>query len=437
MNKKIFMIGWEYPPNITGGLGIACQGLAFSLAKKGIPVQFLVPKLFGNEKTIPGMDLFSVSGKKNIFSKHELEYLERKDKSIRLKEEPILVTAYGKYGEPPTLLAEDKFFSETNESISLTTISDLSGGYTAEIFSEINRYAMWASAIAEKLDFDIIHCHDWMTFPAGLAVAQKTGKPLICHVHSTEIDRSGQHVNQRTYELEREAIHKCNLVITVSDFTKSILMNHYGLMENKIRTVHNGVDFELHMEDLSAIRNQRKIGPKEKLVLFMGRITFQKGPDYFVRAAKRVLDVMPNVRFIMAGTGDMYHRMIEMAADLGIGKYFHYTGFLQKDQVSKLLKTVDLYVMPSVSEPFGIVSLEAMVHEVPVIMSKQSGVSEVIANSIKVNFWDVDEMAEKMIHVLGSESLHTELKQEGKREAIEVSWERASNKVISIYDSLA
>jgi len=436
MNKKIFMIGWEYPPQITGGLGIACQGLAFALARQGANVKFMVPRLYGNEKTIPGVEIFGVKEKKSLLSQKEISWLETLDREILKKEAPKQISAYAQYGMAPELESREMQNLSSEEKLARQESSELRGGYTAEIFSEIHRYAAWASVIAKKLDFDIIHAHDWMTFPAGIAAAKATGKPLVCHIHATEFDRSGETVNQRIYDLEREAMHFCSRIFAVSDLTRTIIINRYGVEPEKVRTVHNGIDYDFNNTDFSEIRKNRPVIPEGKIVLFLGRITFQKGPDYFVRAAKQVIDKIKDVKFVMAGTGDMYHRMIELAAEMGIGRHFHYTGFVNKDQVSRLLSLADLYVMPSVSEPFGIVSLEAMLHEVPVIMSKQSGVSEVINNSIKVNFWDVDEMANKIIHVLEHAPLHEELRKEAKKEAFSISWEKAAEKTKHVYEEV-
>ncbi|MBI3395416.1 MAG: glycosyltransferase family 4 protein, partial [Spirochaetia bacterium] len=252
------------------------------------------------------------------------------------------------------------------------------------------------------------------------------------HVHATEFDRSGENVNAYIYDLERQAFHKATAVVTVSNYTRSILIERYGVDPSKITAVHNAIDFEIP-EEVFEVRKP----VQEKIVLFLGRITFQKGPDYFVRAAKIVVEHAPNVRFVMVGTGDMYRRMIELAADLGIGKYFHYTGFLDRDQVRQMYAMSDLYVMPSVSEPFGISPLEAMMHGVPVIVSRQSGVSEVVANCIKVDFWNVEELAEKMIAVLTDAALSRTLSESGRSEASRLTWEDTARKLEIVYYQLA
>ncbi|GAI04335.1 unnamed protein product, partial [marine sediment metagenome] len=252
-----------------------------------------------------------------------------------------------------------------------------------------------AAELAENEQFDIVHAHDWMTYPAGIAVSAVSGKPLIVHVHSTEFDRSGENVNQTIYDIEREGMEWAAKVIAVSYFTSNIIISRYGISGEKVEVVYNGVERNGNWSLAGS-----GIGKDERIVLFLGRITMQKGPEYFLQAAKKVLDVMDNVKFVMAGAGDMMHRAVEMAAELGIGQKVLFTGFLHGEDVQKIYKMADLYVMPSVSEPFGIAPLEALDNDVPVIISKQSGVSEVLTHALKVDFWDVDEIANKIIAVL-------------------------------------
>src|ERR1041384_8017598 len=245
-----------------------------------------------------------------------------------------------------------------------------------------------------------------MTFPAGLAVAGIKGVPLVVHVHSTEFDRSGQNVDQRIYDIERRGMPGAMKVIAVSILTKNIVSHHYGIDPGKVEVVYNAVEINGNGFD----EEKYKIHKDEKIVLFLGRITMQKGPEYFLAAAKKVLEVMDNVKFVMAGSGDMIRRTIEMAAAMGIGHKVLFTGFLRGGDVARVFKMSDLYVMPSVSEPFGIAPLEAMSHDVPVIISKQSGVSELLNHVLKVDFWDTDEMANKIIAVLRHRPLASTLR---------------------------
>jgi len=297
------------------------------------------------------------------------------------------------------------------------------------MYAEIHRYAAIAAQLAGNEQFDIVHAHDWMTYPAGIAVAAVSGKPLVVHVHSTEFDRSGEHVNQMIYDIEREGMHTADKIIAVSDFTRNIIISRYGIGGEKVEVVHNGVE-----RNGDNTLTTSTINTDEKLVLFLGRITMQKGPEYFLQAAKKVLEVMDNVKFVMAGSGDMMHRTIEMAAELGIGSKVLFTGFLRGDDVQKIYKMADLFVMPSVSEPFGLVPLEALNNDVPVIISKQSGVSEVLTHALKVDFWDIDDMANKIIAVLKYPPLRITLQSHGNFEVRKLQWKDSAQKCTKIYE---
>jgi glycosyltransferase involved in cell wall biosynthesis len=286
-----------------------------------------------------------------------------------------------------------------------------------------------AAELAQEAQFDIVHAHDWMTYPAGITVAAISGKPLIVHVHSTEFDRSGENVNQMIYEIEREGMERADRVIAVSHYTRNIVISRYGISSEKVEVVYNGVE-----RNGAWSLAETGIDQDEKIVLFLGRITMQKGPEYFLHAAKKVLEVMDNVKFVMAGSGDLMHRAIEMAAELGIGHKVLFTGFLRGEDVQKIYRMADLYVMPSVSEPFGIAPLEALDHDVPVIISKQSGVSEVLMHALKVDFWDVNEIANKIVAVLKFPPLQTTLRSHGNFEIRRLRWKDAAVKCARIYD---
>jgi glycogen synthase len=305
-----------------------------------------------------------------------------------------------------------------------------SGVYAGDLFAEVQRYAALASEIARQESFDVVHAHDWMTFPAGLAVAGIKGVPLVVHVHSTEFDRSGVHVDQRIYDIERRGMHGAMKVVAVSHLTKNQCVQMYGVDANKVEVVYNAIDINNNGFD----EEKYSIKKDEKIVLFLGRITMQKGPEYFLAAAKKVLEVMDNVKFVMAGSGDMIRRTIEMAAAMGIGHKVLFTGFLRGGDVEKVFKMADLYVMPSVSEPFGIAPLEAMSHDVPVIISKQSGVSEVLTHALKVDFWDINEMANKIIAVLKHPPLASTLRQHGSFEVRKLSWVDAARSCQNVYE---
>jgi glycosyltransferase involved in cell wall biosynthesis len=296
------------------------------------------------------------------------------------------------------------------------------------MMDKVHRYSRLSVELARREQFDIIHAHDWMTYPAGQSVAAFTGKPLVVHVHSTEFDRSGENVDQRVYDIERSGMHAAEKVICVSYLTKNILMARYGVPEEKISVVYNATDFQ---NDTG--QGIRPIGQDEKIVLFLGRVTMQKGPEYFLMAAKKVVDKFPNVRFVMAGSGDMITQCIRLCADLRLGGHVTFTGFLKGQDVRRIFSMADLYVMPSVSEPFGIAPLEALSHNVPVIISKQSGVSEVLTHVLKVDFWDIDEMANKILAVLRHPPLQRTLRQHGQFELHKLSWSDSARKVHEAY----
>jgi len=311
------------------------------------------------------------------------------------------------------------------------TLDDNAADYGGDMYREIRRYATMAMELARSEEFDVVHAHDWMTYPAGVAVAAMSGKPLVVHVHSTEFDRSGEHVNQVVYDIEREGMERADKVITVSHFTRSIVVSRYGLSPEKVEVVYNGVERNGHWSVGST-----SIRRNEKLVLFLGRITMQKGPEYFLHAAKKVLGVVDNVKFVMAGSGDLMYQSIELAAQLGIGQKVLFTGFLRGDDVRRIYQMADLYVMPSVSEPFGIAPLEALDNDVPVIISKQSGVSEVLKHALKVDFWDVNEMANKIVAVLRYPPLQMTLRNHGNFEVRKLRWKDAARRCVDVYEQL-
>jgi glycosyltransferase involved in cell wall biosynthesis len=309
-------------------------------------------------------------------------------------------------------------------------VGDRPGQYHGDLMDQVHRYSRLAIELARREEFDIIHAHDWMTYPAAQAVSAVTGKPLIIHVHSTEFDRSGDNVDQRVYDIERAGMHAADQVVCVSYLTRNIVMARYGVACQKIEVIYNAVQNDEAAEMISPIRTN------EKLVLFLGRVTMQKGPEYFLMAAKKVVEKFPNVRFIMAGSGDMITQCIRLCADLKLGKHVAFTGFLHGSDVRKVFSMADLYVMPSVSEPFGIAPLEALSHNVPVIISKQSGVSEVLTHVLKVDFWDIDEMANKILAVLRHPPLQRTLRQHGQIELRKFNWTDSARKVARTYKSV-
>lgn len=424
---KIFMLGWEFPPFISGGLGTACYGLTRAMDQLGMEIMFVLPKMVESKYATHVKLLTPGTFKSALFTKlHEL-------KNVKFHE---ICSALQPYTTPDTYqqrIEETLRLKQEMLSGNISSASQLfiSKDYSGDMYTEVHRYAAIAAELAEDEQFDIVHAHDWMTYPAGIAVSVISGKPLVVHVHSTEFDRSGEHVNQVIYDIEREGMHRANKVITVSHFTRNIIINRYGVSPDKVKVVYNGVERNGQWSIDDTV-----IDKDEKIVLFLGRITMQKGPEYFLQAAKKVLEVMDNVKFVMAGSGDMMHRAIEMAAGLGIGHKVLFTGFLRGEDVQKIYKMADLYVMPSVSEPFGIAPLEALDNDVPVIISKQSGVSEVLMHALKVDFWDVNEIANKIVAVLKYPPLQMTLRSHGNFEVRRLRWKDAAAKCQKIYEQM-
>jgi glycosyltransferase involved in cell wall biosynthesis len=408
------MLGWEFPPYISGGLGTACYGLTKAMDKLGIKVTFVLPKGTGNPvgsvKTIGANDVRSVTLSE--------QFTNTKFRVISSNLKP-----YAGVGSHEHNYSSGRILLEMADADQILSPDN----YTGDILVAVSQYAEKAMMIAGTEDFDVIHAHDWMTYPAGEAVSRQNHKPLVVHVHSTEFDRSGEHVNQTVYDIERMGMHAASKVIAVSRLTKETIVKHYGIPSEKVEVVYNAV--EHNGDGICHIPAEKK----DKIVLFLGRITMQKGPEYFLAAAKKVLQVVDNVKFIMAGSGDMMPKIIELAASMGIGNKVLFTGFLTGEDVNRAYKMADLYVMPSVSEPFGISSLEAMNRNVPVLMSKTSGISEVVTHALKVDFWDIDEMANKMIAVLKRPQLKANLSKNGFHESCKFKWEDSAMKVKNIY----
>jgi glycosyltransferase involved in cell wall biosynthesis len=448
---RVFMLGWEFPPFISGGLGTACYGLTKAMSGLGTDIMFVLPRPVATPFSThvrlvsprPGSPLASPSTEfrldefdhvtfRTVDAQMGDPYLSPADYAAARKEaiRKRMQAATQVEGDPLTATEPARPASGSMPGFIGANETAGASPYGGDLFAEIQRYAALAGEIARNETFDVVHAHDWMTFPAGLAVAGLKGVPLIVHVHSTEFDRSGLNVDQRIYEIERRGMHGAIRVIAVSSLTKNLIVHHYGINEEKVAVVYNAIESNGNGMDLE----QYNIHKDEKIVLFLGRITMQKGPEYFLAAAKKVLEVMDNVKFVMAGSGDMIRRTIEMAAGMGIGHKVLFTGFLRGNDVERVFKMADLYVMPSVSEPFGIAPLEAMSHDVPVIISKQSGVSEVLTHALKVDFWDINEMANKIIAVLRHPPLASTLRQHGSFEVRRLSWTDAAKACVSVYE---
>ena len=422
---RVLMFGWEFPPHISGGLGTASYGLTKGLtAIDDMEVIFVVPKAWGDEDQsvvrLVGANKIPVAYKQIYFKgfRRPLEKIEIFSKIIP-------------YTDP------EDFWKMTRSEVSGYNLYvhandrgtvDFSGRYDNNLLDEIYKYAVVASVIAEENDFDIIHAHDWLAYPAGIAAMEVSGKPLVIHVHATDFDRSGGNVNPDVYRIEKSGMDAASKIITVSNLTRDIVINKYNINPDKVETVYNAVE-PVNISENHLIEK----GFDEKVVTFLGRITLQKGPEYFIEAAYKVLQVMDNVRFVMAGSGDMMERMMRRAAALKITDRFHFTGFLKGTDVFTMLDMSDVYIMPSVSEPFGISPLEAMQSNVPVIISKQSGVAEILTHAVKTDFWDIDAMADAIYGILNYPALANMFIKNGKEEVIRLKWDNSARHVKDIY----
>lgn len=421
----MLMFGWEFPPHISGGLGTASYGLTKGMASLGsVGVIFVVPKAWGDED----QSVVRLIGANNVpvaFKTINYAGIRKSVDKIEVDSHIIPYTdpeEYWKYTRSE--VDGRKIYVTTDDKGRI----EFSGKYGPTLMEEIRKYAIVASVIATEFDFEIIHAHDWLAYPAGIAASKASGKPLVIHVHATDFDRSGGNVNPEVYAIERSGMEFASKIITVSNLTRDIVINKYGIDPKKVVTVYNAVD-DLDLPESSTWRK----GFDDKVVTFLGRITMQKGPEYFIEAAHSVLKVMSNVRFVMAGSGDMMYKMIRRAAALRITDRFHFTGFLRGNDVFRMLALSDVYIMPSVSEPFGISPLEAMQSNVPVIISKQSGVAEILTHAVKVDFWDIDAMADAIYGILKYPALSGMFIRNGREEVIALKWENSARQVRNVY----
>lgn len=372
------MFGWELPPFNSGGLGVACEGLAKALAFFGAKVIFVLPKKLDCHH--PNFRIIFASTADNLISAYSTEN---------------------------------------------------------DLFKQVLQYEKMAKKIAKTEVFDVIHSHDWLSFPAGIVAKEVSGKPLVVHIHATEYDRAGDNPNPLVYSIEKMGMEKADAIIAISNFTKNKIVDNYGIEPNKIEVIYNAIDLNYFNQEVSSsntLLDLKKQG--KKIVLFVGRITLQKGPDYFLRAAVKVLQFNKDVVFVMAGSGDMEKKIIEMAAEKGIADKFLFAGFLTGDDLKKAYTAADLFVLPSVSEPFGLVVLESLMLRTPVLVSKQSGVAEVIQNALKVDFWDIDETANKILACLNYQGLGATLQEESFKEMSKLSWEKSAQKCLEIYKAV-
>jgi len=409
---RVLMLGWEFPPYFAGGVGTVCYELTRALARKGIGVTYVMPH-----------------GPEDVKSDHvKLLVADREMRSLGVKTKRV-VSNIQPYTNP-----QEYSWAQRYTNILKKKGAGAKALYGRDLMDEMYAFSDAVVNLAETEEFDVIHAHDWTTIPAAMALQKQFGKPMILHVHITEFDKTGgEHADPTVYKIEYDGFKAATLIIAVSNFVKQRLVSQYFVDPEKIRVIHNSVEFN----DREMGEARERISDHEKLVLFLGRITLQKGPDYFLEAAAKVAKIVPNVKFVMAGTGDMLPRMIEKAADLGLGNKVIFPGFVNREQGERLYRMADLFVMPSVSEPFGIVPLEAMRHGTPAIISRQSGVSEVLQHALKVDFWDVDDLASKMIATLSYDHLHSTLSHHGTLEIHGFTWETPAEQCIRVYDEAA
>lgn len=426
---RVLMFGWEFPPHIAGGLGTACYGIVKGLAYNGVQTLFVMPSASGDEDQSAAKIINASDVPVESFDSTVDEFLD-KVKFVRIGSNMIPYVDPEEFHE---MVESERRLQSENLTKCIGTKFRFSGRYGSNLMEEVAHYAMVGGTIAmeHKDEFDIIHAHDWLTYLAGIAAKELTGKPLVVHVHATSFDRGTEdQIDSRVYDIEKRGMMAADKVIAVSDLTRNIVINKYGIDPEKVVTVHNAVDFS-GRENVKVER-----GVRDKVVTFLGRITFQKGPEYFIEAAAKVLKRTKGVRFVMAGSGDMMNRCIRHVAKLGISDRFHFTGFLRGAEVQKMFAMSDVYIMPSVSEPFGISPLEAMRSNVPAIISNQSGAAEVLKYAFKVDFWDVDAMADDIYALLKYPALADFAAREGYEEVNRLKWNIATAKLKNIYESV-
>lgn len=397
---KVLTFGWDFPPETTGGLGIACQGLTRELAHEGVEVIFVLPR----SQKVNGNSRFIFADVEKMVRTREVH-----SSLVPYAGSQSRVDVYDEYGRR-------KLYSRT-------------------ILEEVHAFAHKAAQIAREEEFDIIHAHDWTSYLAGIAAKKASGKPLILHVHATAFDQAASdNIDPEVYKIEKEAFAFADCIVTVSNFTKNIIVQKHEADPQKIEVVHNGCDTTQPRHYEPALRELRAQG--KKIVMYHGRITIQKGVDYFVEAARKVVDTDPNVVFVISGKGDMIGQIMHKVGALGLSRNVIFAGALWYEERDRMYQSVDLVVMPSVSEPFGLVPLEAIQHGTPSLISKQSGVSEVVSHVLKVDFWDTEEMANKILAALRYPVLNAQLVQEGRREISRLSWKHAAEKILRLYQRL-
>lgn len=424
---RVLKLGWEFPPLINGGLGVACLGLSKALAKY-VDLTVVVPRSapdadFENFE-LRGLNQLTVDRLKTVESKYRYESF------AQVRNVPIFLDPYSTEDQTTAVLdrtdeGEITFSETTRQQLDSFKIGEL---YGPDLGNKVVEFSKVAAKLALLEDFDLVHAHDWMTFLAGVEVKKATGKPLVVHIHASQYDRAGADARGWIYDIEKYGMEQADRVIPVSRYTGEIVTSHYGIDPAKVRPVHNGAD------PVDVFQTKKKF--PEKLVLFLGRLTAQKGPEFFLEIATKVLEKTRDVRFVVAGTGEKLRPLIETGAFKGLGGHFHFTGFLNKEKVNDLLSMTDVYCMPSVSEPFGLSALEAAQFGIPAVISKQSGVAEVLKGALVADFWDVDLMAKHIYDLLSDDELRAKVVKQAEKDIEASTWDAAAAKVFDIYREL-
>ncbi len=428
------MFGWEFPPYSSGGLGMACFGIVRSLLRSGHQVSLVLPRSIGKSST-PGFSVIGTDVWENHLAKEEqlansanlqTFYLDADLQPYSSVTSPLTVSVLGQTTLNALHAEQDQLEAPTSNTV-----------YGPDLFYQVEKYARLAASIAATLEFDLIHCHDWMTFSAGIVAKQVSGKPLLCHVHATEFDRAPGHGSEHVSRLERNGCEVADRVIAVSNYTKEILAKHYGIIKDKIDVVHNGIEMQAGNSPANPLEvtHEDPLTPERQnpRVLFLGRITYQKGPNYFLEAAHKVLQIRPEIRFIIAGAGDMLEYLRGRSHELGMANRVKFMGLLSEEKVQEVYRSVDCFVLSSVSEPFGLTVLEALSHRLPVIISKQSGVSEVLKHVLRYDYWDVERLASLILSVVSYKPLSDELKEHAVEDISPITWDQAASKITDIY----
>jgi len=380
------MFGWEFPPFKSGGLGTACHDLTKGLSSFRTKVTFVMPVKPNSTNSVDFVDLVGVDAQ-------------------------IVESTLTAYAQPSENLNND----------------DVYGG---DLFSEVERYAKLGSKLAKKFKHDVIHVHDWMTYKAGILAKKLSGKPLVVHLHATEYDRTADAPHPHVEFLEKQGLEQADMIITNSNFSKNNIIKCYDIDPDKIKVVHWGINQD---NPAYSLNFSSELNSSNKIVLFLGRLTVQKGCDYFLQAAKKVLQFEKNAKFVVVGSGAMMHQLISQAHELGIDENVIFTGALKGDDVHKAFQMADVFAMPSVSEPFGLVALESLINGTPIIVSRQSGASEVLKNCFKVDFWDIDKLTDKIVSVIRYPALKRELKRNGYKEVLSHDIYKPAKKIQDIY----